>query len=95
MIIMKFGGSSVGDSSRIAKVAQIVRSRYLDSPVVVLSALRGVTDNLINTAKSSEENGSRVLNAEEIIKRHHTVLGELGLSNELIAEEVSQLRKET
>ena len=94
MIIMKFGGSSVGDSSRIAKVARIVKSRYLDSPVVVLSALQGVTDNLISAAKSSEEQMSRIAKAEEIIKRHHTVLGELGLSADLIAEEANQLRKE-
>ncbi len=94
MIIMKFGGSSVGDSSRIAKVAQIVKARYSDNPVVVLSALQSVTDSLISAAKSSEEPGSRKLKTEEIIKRHHVALNELGLSTELIENEVSQLRKE-
>ncbi len=94
MIIMKFGGSSVGDSSRMARVAQIVKSRYSDNPVVVLSALQGVTDDLINVAKSSENPESRSAKIEEIIKRHHLVLSELGLNAESIANEVGQLRKE-
>jgi bifunctional aspartokinase / homoserine dehydrogenase 1 len=42
---MKFGGSSVSDADRIKRVAGIVAAEK-ERPVVVLSAMRGVTDGL-------------------------------------------------
>ena len=45
-IAHKFGGSSLADASRIGAVVDILQSR--DEPqVVVVSAMRGVTDALI------------------------------------------------
>ena len=52
-IVMKFGGTSVGSIERIKHVAEIVRSE-VDSKnqiVVVLSAMAGETDNLVNLTK--------------------------------------------
>ena len=46
MIVMKFGGSSVADAERIHAVAEIVRRRMERRPLVVVSALAGVTDLL-------------------------------------------------
>jgi aspartate kinase len=46
LIVMKFGGSSVADADRIRGIAEIVRSRIDRTPVVVVSALGGVTDLL-------------------------------------------------
>lgn len=51
MIAMKFGGSSVGAPERMAEVARIVRLFRKKKPVVVISALAGVTDLLIQTAQ--------------------------------------------
>ena len=49
--VMKFGGTSVGDASCIARVAQIVRDASRDSSVVaVVSAMSGVTNRLIEAA---------------------------------------------
>ena len=46
--IMKFGGSSVGSAERILQVASVVK-QYDDTPqVVVVSAVGGVTDKLVN-----------------------------------------------
>lgn len=46
MIVMKFGGSSVADAGRLLAVTEIVRSRLHRQPIVVVSALGGVTDLL-------------------------------------------------
>ena len=46
MILMKFGGSSVADAERITAVGGIVRRNAELRPVVVVSALSGVTDLL-------------------------------------------------
>jgi len=43
---MKFGGSSVADAGRIRAIAGIVRQRLERKPVIVVSALGGVTDLL-------------------------------------------------
>ena len=75
--IMKFGGTSVGDAPSIHKVVEIIRhaSRETDLAVVV-SAMSGVTDQLVEAATQSEAgNGDAV---ETIFKRlrerHHAVL---------------------
>src|SRR5438093_1463738 len=53
LIVQKYGGTSVGNTDRIKNVARRVaeyRSRG-DQIVVVVSAMSGVTDNLIKLAK--------------------------------------------
>ena len=47
MIVMKFGGTSVEDSAAIQRAANIVLGRMDQRPVVVVSALAGVTDSLL------------------------------------------------
>ena len=47
---MKFGGTSVGSAERIRGVVERVRERLSLRPVVVVSALSGVTDLLIRGA---------------------------------------------
>ncbi len=47
MIVMKFGGTSVESSEAIERVAKIVTSRSRQSPVVVVSAMAKVTDQLV------------------------------------------------
>lgn len=52
---MKFGGTSVGDASCIARVAEIVAKASHQNPVVVVvSAMSGVTNRLIEAANCSE-----------------------------------------
>jgi aspartate kinase len=54
LIVQKYGGSSVADIDRIRNVANRVAEyrRRGDQVVVVVSAMKGVTDNLIGMAKS-------------------------------------------
>ena len=50
MIVMKFGGTSVQDARAIDRVAAIVRERRAEKPVVVVSALAKITDQLLAMA---------------------------------------------
>ena len=45
MIVMKFGGTSVGSAARMKQVAALVRAQ--DHPFVVLSAMSGTTNSLV------------------------------------------------
>ena len=53
LIVMKFGGSSVADASRVMNVAGIVTEAYAqgNDVVVVVSAQGDTTDDLIEKAK--------------------------------------------
>src|SRR5258708_33102876 len=49
--VMKFGGTSVGDASCIARAAQIVAQAARENAVVaVVSAMSGVTNRLVEAA---------------------------------------------
>lgn len=54
--VLKFGGTSVGSGERIRQVAEIVTSTLHNSeeafPVVVVSAMSGITDQLLRIARS-------------------------------------------
>jgi bifunctional aspartokinase / homoserine dehydrogenase 1 len=71
--VMKFGGTSVGDASCIARVVDIVRnaSREFDIAVVV-SAMSGVTNRLIEAANQSKAgNKSAVAEMFTQLGKHH------------------------
>lgn len=55
MLVMKFGGSSVGDAARLREVAAITQRALqgTDQVVLVCSAMPGVTDLLIGTARAA------------------------------------------
>jgi aspartate kinase len=89
-LIMKFGGTSVGSPEAIIQAARIVKStrQDWDHMVVVVSAMRGVTDLLIQcaetAARSDEESYLSLI--EEIKTRHHETI------NELIRDEAERAR---
>ena len=56
-IVLKFGGTSVGSIERISAVAKIIREAKKEAfPIVVVSAMSGETDRLINLANEIHEN---------------------------------------
>ena len=62
MIVMKFGGTSVGSGARIAGVVEITAQTMAKTgtpPVVVVSAMSGVTDKLIKAAKQASQGDRR------------------------------------
>ena len=53
--VMKFGGTSVGDAACIARVVEIIRAASIESQLaVVVSAMAGVTNRLIQAASQAE-----------------------------------------
>lgn len=53
MLVMKFGGTSVGSAARIRDVARIVDSRSSSKRVVVVSAMAGITNTLFEMAEAA------------------------------------------
>src|SRR3712207_4318096 len=53
-LVIKFGGTSVGDGSRFSRVARIAAEATQDRPVaVVVSAMSGTTDALLHCADTT------------------------------------------
>jgi len=72
VIVLKFGGTSVGDAEAIARTAEIVASRLDRGPVVVVSALAGVTNALIALAEQAARGHliGALRAVEELRERH-------------------------
>ena len=77
MKVLKFGGTSVGTVQSLRNVKNIVDS--LDEPaVVVVSALGGLTDKLIATARmASEGDPDFKTNMREMSERHFEIIEEM------------------
>ena len=81
MIVIKFGGTSVQNEAAIGRVIQIVRGRLREKPLVVVSALAGVTRLLCQLAQEAEaqrEEGVRDLLRQ--LRERHLALAENLLS---------------
>ncbi len=77
MKVLKFGGTSVGSAKSILNLKEIVESQDLPV-VVVVSALGGVTDLLIKTARTASEGNEDYQDLfQSIVRRHHDMIGEV------------------
>ncbi|PYU24467.1 MAG: aspartate kinase [Acidobacteria bacterium] len=80
LCVMKFGGTSVGDAACIARAAAIVQSTASDgSVVVVVSAMSGVTNRLIDAARHAEAGDAEFATklVAELRHQHSKALGTL------------------
>ncbi len=73
MLVMKFGGTSVGSGERILHVARIVLSHQDQQPIVVTSAMSGVTDALLSLlqAAAAGDGAACASQLEALVSRHH------------------------
>ena len=78
-IVMKFGGTSVADAAALENVACIVASQRDHAPVVVVSAMSGVTDALLSSTRIASERDSEEATASlaETFRRHEQAAEEL------------------
>lgn len=93
MVVMKFGGSSVGDAERIKNVCNIVKSKLNEKPIVVLSAVKGVTDKLIEIAGKAANDDDVSKELEELRQKHHKILKDLGLNETLVDKQLDEFGK--
>ncbi len=79
MVVVKFGGTSVGAVPQIDRAARIIQSMRESRPVVVLSAMGGVTDALLHAGESavSGQVHARDDKLWEIRSKHDQAINEL------------------
>ncbi|MEM8533217.1 MAG: aspartate kinase [Chloroflexota bacterium] len=98
LLVMKFGGTSVGSVEAIAAVANINQQQrtHWDHTVIVVSAMRGVTDMLIQSAQTAASGDAETYRniALTLRTQHATVLAELAGETEdaaRVRNEIEQL----
>ena len=86
LFVLKFGGTSIARPERWERIAQIVGSHVArgEHPVLVCSALAGVTDGLEALVAAVESGVSPTGALQEIWKRHVMLAASLGLDAEAI-----------
>jgi aspartate kinase len=88
MIVCKFGGTSVGEPAAIRRLVEIVRHRVKQQPIVVVSALSGVTNALLHAGDRLTDGTPPGLKAElgAILNRHLGVARQLELDHAVDAD---------
>lgn len=96
MKVMKFGGTSVGSVSSILSLKNIVEKEVKQQPViVVVSALGGITDQLITTAQTALKGDERWHDSFDVMRERHqkmidTIITD-NLDREMLFNKVDQL----
>lgn len=100
MLVMKFGGTSVGNPVAIRRVAGIIRTRLDSKPAVVVSATAKTTDELVRLTQAAAVEDRQTADGliEWIAQKHHRILEELDLRSDsslthLIEEVAWELRR--
>ena len=92
MIVMKFGGTSVGVPEHFAAAVRLVREAVPRGPVVVVSALHGVTNLIVEFCRAPER---RAELGERLIGRHADWARATGVSLEAAGALLDAWREET
>ncbi|MEK6968172.1 MAG: aspartate kinase [Nanoarchaeota archaeon] len=91
MIIMKFGGTSVGSAERLKTIVELIKERKEEKPVIVLSAVSKITDTLIAAAYSAVHGKADISAIEQ---RHLQILDELGIDSSVLKPYFAELKSE-
>ncbi|MEO5580381.1 MAG: lysine-sensitive aspartokinase 3 [Gemmatimonadaceae bacterium] len=92
MIVVKFGGTSVGNAVAVRRAADIVKGRLGRRPVVVLSALGGATNALLAVGEQSAKGHliGALRGVETLRDRHlqecEALLGESAVATDVAGE---------
>lgn len=96
MKVLKFGGTSVGTAASLLNVKNIIEN--LSEPaVIVVSALGGLTDKLIATARLAADGCSSYSDEmDAMVERHHLLISEVvpAAGRQKCLEEVNELLAE-
>ena len=87
MNVLKFGGTSVATADAIKQVAQIVLDRKDSIAVVVVSALGGITDLLLNAAQQAAAGNDYEPLLVEFEERHTSTIETLLPTNKTVLEQ--------
>jgi bifunctional aspartokinase / homoserine dehydrogenase 1 len=91
MNVLKFGGTSVANATNIKKVVNIIAQAKYSNSIVVVSALSGITDLLIQAAiDASISNGKYIETLNHIEQKHIDCVIELIPTNNENASQIVQ-----
>jgi aspartate kinase len=96
-IVMKFGGTSVGTGENIRHVADLVTQFSKDNKVaVVVSALAGVTNSLIETGCQAQRSDEKHIQAftADLLKKHTDAIA-TAITNKTIQKEVTEVTEKS
>jgi aspartate kinase len=97
-IVMKFGGTSVATGENIRRVASIIADSVKKDQrvVVVVSALAGVTNQLVEEAEQAKKNDEKQIQefTRKLVEKHVATATE-AIKNKSIQKEVEQVIKKT
>ncbi len=79
--VLKFGGAALADGHAISRACDLVSRFGGERPIVVVSALMGVTDQLLEAALAASQGR---LDARALRIRHSSVVAQLGLPSDLL-----------
>jgi len=77
VVAHKFGGTSVGNAQRYAHVVKLLRARPDPVQIVVVSAMKGVTDDLIALADAASARGNWLARWTALHEQHKAAAREL------------------
>jgi aspartate kinase len=77
MVVMKFGGASLRDGKSVKQISKIIKKRLPEQPIIVLSAVNGITDILLRATKQALEDESTIVdNLNQIASVHRKLVAE-------------------
>src|SRR5436190_12389586 len=87
--VRKFGGTSVGGGKRLAEVARLVEELGARGSLVVVSAMAGATDTLVELGEQARRGAIDTAQhlAARLAQLHHRALVELGLGSDAALRE--------
>lgn len=94
MVVLKFGGTSVGTAASILQIVNIIKARPdHDNMVIVVSAMSGVT-NLLETAarQAALQDEQFKVTLSHISRIHDECVASLGLPSRLSSRVISEIR---
>ena len=95
MKVMKFGGTSVGSVKSVLSLKKIVEAEArTQSVIVVVSALNGITDQLIATSQMAKNGDKHYLEEyDAMVLRHHQMIDSIITDNQKRADLLNQVDK--
>ena len=96
MKVLKFGGSSVGSAEGLSQVKKVVGACTEDA-IVVVSALGGITDQLLQTARTAAAgDDGYAASLAEMVARHYGLADTVVLKENLpsVREQIGRLLDE-
>ena len=85
MKLLKFGGTSVGSVDSIRQIQHII-SQQTDDCIVVVSALGGITDQLLRAAHLALENGEEYMEVYQQIRQRHLDMIQMLIENTTVRQ---------